>query len=316
MRQPRALAHPLQGRSFTLAEALAAGETPKRLRGRDVLTPSRGIRVPWGVSQDFRNAVAPLLALTPGAVACWGSAARIWNLPLPGRLSSEPAVHLATAGVAAIRRFGVVGHRLRLTDAEMTVYQGIPLTTVSRTWLDLAAQLSLEDAVILGDAIVSDHRRPFAPPSDPLGTLGQLRDTVQSHAGARGLKVARTALELVRTGSASPPETRLRLAAERVGLPEPEHGIILYDEAGTERAWPDLGWRRYRVGIQYDGAHHLSQEQQERDARRDNFSAASGWISLKVNRDMVRKHGYDGVMRQIGQVLRSRGWRPGHPAEW
>ncbi|WP_285728294.1 endonuclease domain-containing protein [Psychromicrobium xiongbiense] len=311
MRTARALNPQLHHRSFTVADALNAGETLGRLRGPDLHASSRGIRVPWGTDQEFHQAVSPLLALTPGAAACFGTAARLWNLPLPGRLDTEPRVHLAKINsIASITRFGVVAHRLKLLETELTKLAELPLTTPGRTWLDLCSVLSLEEAVVLGDAIISSHQGPFDEPVPALGTLQDCRDLIAAHPGARGIRLARAAGDLMRVGAASPPETKLRLAALRMGLPEPEHGVAIVDQRGVACAWPDLAWRRYRLGLQYDGVHHLSPEQQERDARRDNATLMAGWLPLRINRVMVHQFGYDGVMVQVAEALRRRGWRP------
>ncbi|AJT42038.1 endonuclease domain-containing protein [Psychromicrobium lacuslunae] len=307
MKTPGKLPRDLSGRSFTLAEAAGLGRG--RLQGKDLLIASRGIRVPWGVEQDFQRAVAPLFKLSPESVACLGTAARLWRLPLPAWMQGEQRLHLARVNSSTVpRRFGVVGHRLRLSEDEISASSGIPLTGRSRTWLDLAALLSIEELVAVGDALVNSHRRAFGPTKAAWVDLADLVAVVRRHSGARGVRNARIALALVRVGADSAPETYLRLAASRVGLPEPELNVAILDESGCEVAWPDLAFREFRVAIQYDGAHHLSVEQQASDARRDNASAAAGWISIRISRAMVQELGYQGVMRQLVPILRARGW--------
>lgn len=44
----------------------------------------------------------------------------------------------------------------------------------------------------------------------------------------------------------------------------------------------DLGYRSIRVAIQYDGDHHLTDEQRRRDARRDAEFRAAGWVVVIV----------------------------------
>ncbi|NYE95700.1 hypothetical protein FHU41_001950 [Psychromicrobium silvestre] len=301
----------MNGRSFTLAEAKEVELGRGRQRGRDLLIASRGIRVPWGVEQEFHRIVAPLLRMTPGAVACWGTAGRLWRLPLPARMQSEQRVHLARVNSStAPERFGVVGHRLRLGEDEVSACSGIPLTSPGRTWLDLAGLLELDELVAAGDALVCSHQRPFGPPKLALASLPELTAVVKNHAGARGIRRARAALELIRVGSDSAPESYLRLAALRIGLPEPELNIAILDESGQEIAWPDLAFRAYRVAVQYDGGHHLSAEQQALDARRDNGSSRAGWASIRINRVMIKESGYEGVMRQLIPLLQARGWQP------
>ncbi len=267
--------------------------------------------MPWGAAQEFHRIVAPLLRLSPGSVACWGTAARLWGLPLPAWAQGEQRVHLARVNSSVVpRRFGVVGHRLQLSCDEISDCSGIPLTSPSRTWLDLAALLDIDELVAVGDALVCCHSRPFGPAKPALLNLDELAAIVRKHSGARGIRKARVALGLIRVGADSAPETYLRLAALRVGLPEPELNVAIRDDRGNEVAWPDLAFRAFQVAVQYDGGHHLSVEQQAFDARRDNETAKAGWISIRVSRAMVRELGYEGVMRQLWPLLKARGWQP------
>ena len=95
---------------------------------------------------------------------------------------------------------------------------------------------------------------------------------------------AREAAALIRPGADSAPETFLRLALAAAGLPEPELQLrIVPDDPFSPAA--DLGYRRQRVAIQYDGGHHLTREQQSRDNRRDESFNAAGWRYFKFNAD-------------------------------
>ena len=53
----------------------------------------------------------------------------------------------------------------------------------------------------------------------------------------------------------------------------------------TESPAADLGYRRFRIAVQYDGAPHLTREQQSRDNRRDEAFLNAGWAYFKVNGD-------------------------------
>ena len=57
-------------------------------------------------------------------------------------------------------------------------------------------------------------------------------------------------------GSASPGETRLRLALVRAGLPEPELNVRLYGVDGRYLGKPDIVYRRQRVVFEYEGDGH------------------------------------------------------------
>jgi hypothetical protein len=88
-------------------------------------------------------------------------------------------------------------------------------------WLDLASILSVDELVAAGDSIVVEHGDEFPVPRQPLSSISDLQAMVGRHAGMRGVKKARLALELIRVGADSAPETMMRLALLRAGLPEP-----------------------------------------------------------------------------------------------
>jgi hypothetical protein len=59
------------------------------------------------------------------------------------------------------------------------------------------------------------------------------------------------------------------------GLPEPELQVQIVPGDSYSPA-ADMGYRRHRMAIQYDGGHHLTREQQSRDNRRDEAFNSAG----------------------------------------
>ena len=85
----------------------------------------------------------------------------------------------------------------------------------------------------------------------------------------------RSVLDLVDGGAESPRESRLRLLLIRAGLPRPETQIAFRDL----RIRVDMGWRRWQVAVEYDGAQHWTDPRQrswdiDRIALLDNCSIA------------------------------------------
>ncbi|QCO97489.1 hypothetical protein FCN77_06885 [Arthrobacter sp. 24S4-2] len=83
--------------------------------------------------------------------------------------------------------------------------------TPARTWLDLASVLGFDALVAAGDSVVVEHGEDFPLPRQPLTAVPDLQRIVRQHPGMRGVKRARLALDLVRAGADSAPETMLRL---------------------------------------------------------------------------------------------------------
>ncbi|MBO1269975.1 hypothetical protein J1902_18785 [Arthrobacter sp. PO-11] len=199
----------------------------------------------------------------------------------------------------------MAGHRLRLRDGDLVEIDGVLLTSIARTWVDLATMLPMDDLIVSGDAIISEHSRSFAP-RKAMVPLAELREFVAKANGIHGVRKARLALESLRVGVDSPPETRLRLMLDDAGLPEFLPDYPVEDILGRP-VWTDLGCPQYRTCLEYDGEHHLAPEQQAIDAYRDQRVSEAGWRQVKINRiDMGR--GPDWVVSRVAQALRKQGW--------
>ncbi|MFP5311497.1 MAG: endonuclease domain-containing protein [Actinomycetes bacterium] len=163
-------------------------------------------------------------------------------------------------------------------------WQGIHISTPARTWLDLCRVLPLEHVVAIGDQLVRQPHDGLELRTTPWATIQELRDMLKRHPKLQGIVKARAAIELIRVGADSAPETFLRLALVDAGLPEPELQVrIVAGDPYSPAA--DLGYRSRRIAIQYDGGHHLTREQQSRDNHRDACFHSAGWHYLKFNAD-------------------------------
>ncbi|WP_139346693.1 hypothetical protein [Sinomonas mesophila] len=295
----------MSGRSFTVHEAQASGIGRSRLNASDLITPTRGIRVPWQAAMTPAEIVAPVLSLMPDAVASFTTAGKIWGFPLPLAHERELAIHVTRpSGTPGSVRPGIVCHRMRLADAETACVAGVRVTSRLRTWLDLASVLSLRELVAVGDYLVCAHPADFPRPRAPFLTADQMLTYLDAQRRVRGLPAARRALTLVRVGSDSVPETELRLAIIEAGLPEPTLNHAIRDAAGRAVAWPDQAFVDVRLSLQYDGEHHRSAEQQASDNWRNRVVADVGWDQLIVSAADVRSRGWDGVASVVAQRLR------------
>jgi hypothetical protein len=305
MNARRPLPPELSARSFTLAEAAALGVGRGRLKGSDLLAPTRGIRVPWGVEMSAANVVRPLQALMPDAVASFVTAAKIWRFPLPLNAERDQTLHitrpLETPGST---RPGLVCHRMRLAAGDTVIIDGVAVTSRERTWVDLAGVLPFEQVVAIGDYLVCEHPSGFPAPRSPWVPVKRLRWYVSEQRRVRGLPAARRASRLVRVGADSVPETLLRLALVEAGLPEPTLNYVIRDSRGHPVAWPDQAFESLRFAIQYDGEHHRTAEQQALDNWRNRLVADLDWDQLIVSGADVRKRGWGGVAALVDSRLR------------
>ena len=154
-------------------QLIGLGLSAKTIEGR--LKGGRLLRVHHGVYALGHRRLstegrlwAAVLAAGPGAVLSHRSAAHVWAV----RRSSGPLIEVIAPYPRRAGR-GVRVREGRLAADEVTTHDGLPVTTVSRTLLDLAAVLSrqsLERAIQeaerrrLGDA-VGLRRAPHTPPA-------------------------------------------------------------------------------------------------------------------------------------------------------
>lgn len=307
MRTPPPLPAALASAPFTVQDALARGLSLGRLRASDLTIPSREIRIPANIAATQASMVRAILSLLAGAVASFATAALLWRIPLPREVEQGTAVHLSRqTASAASERDGVITHRVRLPAQDITEIDGIPVTTMPRTWLDLSRVLSLDSLVAAGDFLVCAHPGGFPYPREPLVDMRELQAVVERNPRAPGIRKAREALALLRVGADSPPESQLRLALWRANLPEPTLNHVIPNQAGAPIAWPDLAYPEAKLSLQYDGCHHLTPQQQDSDNSRNLAVADAGWDQLVVSQATVRRLTWQGVAALVKRRLRAR----------
>ncbi|UVJ40693.1 endonuclease domain-containing protein [Arthrobacter sp. CJ23] len=272
--------------SFTSAAAEGLGVPGKRIRAADVFIPSRSIRVPLNGSADAAANLRAYTDLDDSSVLTHHSAVRIWEGSLPAWLQEDWRIHVARDRAGSKpRRRNVVGHRMTFRPGEVVVHDGVRVTIPARTWLDLAALLSVDDLVALGDSLVVAHGPDFPRPKTALTAIDDLRRMVAAHPGMRGMRTARLALPEVRVGADSPQETRMRLVLSRTGLGEPMLNHVIRNSWGQPAVWPDAAYPQHRIALQYDGGHHADPNQYLHDIRRQATTERLGWKEVRVSKE-------------------------------
>jgi hypothetical protein len=296
--------------SFSVRASDKAGVTRSRTRAMDLVLVSRGIRVPAESDASGTAALRAYTDLDDTSILVSLSAARVWNIPLPANRSGDWRIHLARRrGFSSPRRANVAGHLLTLLPQEAVEYDGVRVTSPARTWLDLAALLTVEDLVVAGDYLVCSHGPEFPVPKEALCSIEELRDIATRHPGMRGVRTARASLELIRVGADSAPESMMRLALVNGNLPEPVLNHVVRNNFGQPVLWPDAAYEEFKISLQYDGQHHGGAGQHLRDIERQEKSLAHGWLEVRIS-----KHDLEGerpaVVHKVRRALQSRGWSP------
>ena len=299
---------PLGRAPFTLKQSDQLGVPRHRTKSADLRTPSRMIRVPKGGKISLVDRCRPYTDLTNDGIISHLTAAHIHGFDLPRGFETQTAIDLSRPREASTpRRKNVNGHRLVLTPEEIRDVEGVPVTSIQRTWLDLADILALDDLVVVGDQIVCCHHRTFGPIKRAMVPLDVLKSYVADKRKIPGLARARDALDLIRVGVDSPPETRLRLLLQRAGLPVFIPDFPINDVAGHPAVWPDLGCAEYATCVEYDGEHHLDPKQQSLDHERDALTTELEWHQAKIYSPDLRWDGQPAI-RKVARMLVRGGW--------
>jgi hypothetical protein len=268
----------LAGRQFNRVarrQLIALGLTNQmidyRLRTRRLVVVQEGVFAVAPVLEhdDWGRWMAATLT-SPGSVLSHTSAAAaygIWSQQREFEIVTRP-------GSGGLRRHGgVVAHRSSTLDGDCAVLRGIPLTSVSRTLLDLARQLS-------DRALARTVREAVRL---KLSTVQTLADDLGRYRGRRGAgrlaactaRYSGLPLERARSGA----EVRAMEVLRAAGRPLPTLNTRI---AGLEA---DLSWPRSRLIVEIDGApFHLDVGE---DARKEARWKSAGWTVLRLPADDV-----------------------------
>jgi very-short-patch-repair endonuclease len=208
--------------------------------------------------------MAAVLAGGPGAVLSHRAAGAHWGLCGAGGTID------VTVADRRRPKAGIRFHRTTLPADEITVHDGIPITTVPRTIFDLAAitdQRQVERAI--NEAEINR-----------LWDELSLHDLLHRYPRRPGARNARAALRKRNEGAThtkSDLEELFLAFAEKWGLPRPETNVYV---EGLE---VDCVWREQRVVIEVDSwEFHRTRAAFERDREKSRILQAAGWRCVAV----------------------------------
>ena len=218
--------------------------------------------------------MAALLACGEGAVLSHRSAALVWEL----RIAAAAVVDVIVPRPRHARP-GMAIHRPRALDVrDVTVHDGFPVTTVTRTVCDLAASVSRQRLDDLWDAAA---RR---------GLLDVQRAAELCRRGRKGSRNVRRLVALAR----EPDQTRSELEqafaavcrAHNVPLPSFNVSVLGFE---VDAYWPEAG-----LIVELDGYEfHKSRRAFERDRARDAALTAAGYRVLRFTWRKLKHAGSD-----------------------
>lgn len=283
---------PPQG-PFVASEELARGAVTRAQLRRDYVGIYPGVWVPrkMELTAKQRARAAWLWSRGHGVLAGLSAAAILgakWidpNTPAELIHTNRRASPLLTV------------HTDTLLPGEARTSRDLPVTTAARTAFDLGRRRGLTDGVQRIDALMN---------ATDLKVV-DVAAVASEHRGARGLRQLERTLQLVDGGAESPYESLTRLLLVQAGFPRPQTQIPIYDDYRNIVARIDMGWEEYRVGADFEGAHHwLDPKQRERDAERYNIIAEAGWIDTRLTSRTLHLRPR-AFLERVGAALIGRG---------
>jgi predicted transcriptional regulator of viral defense system len=231
--------------------------------------------------------LAAMLAVGPGALLSYYSAGWLWGIwtgsPQPVHITAFVPRHHPTPK-------GVVRHRARhLDDVDRAVVDGIPVTSVARTLLDLAWKLR-------GDQLrrVLERAEDFG-----LLDLDAIQAMIERNRGHHGAKRLRYALAIYERPIWTRSEFERRFVECLVdsGLPRPVTG---WNELGYEL---DVYWPERGFGVELDSYEtHGSRDAFERDHDRDLDFATAGIETVRISERQFHREP-DAIARKVAGLL-------------
>jgi very-short-patch-repair endonuclease len=220
--------------------------------------------------------LAAVLATGPRTVLSHWSAAALWMI----RPNSRSLVDVTTPHKSRSWD-GIKRHHKALPPDEVTVHEGIPVTSVPRTIFDLAATEDVD--VIAAMLRESEHRN--------LWDCLSLPHLVERYPGRRGVKKVRLALQRITEEPSGRTRSKLEerfapfLRRHRLPMPHFNDWILL----GAKRYQVDCHWPGIGQIVELDGWEgHSTRSAFQEDRERDRRLKVAGYSVIHLTWNQLR----------------------------
>lgn len=238
--------------------------------------------------------MAASLACGPGALVAARDAAAVHDL----RACNRSVVEVLVDCGGRRRRDGIQIHRGSIHREDRGVVAGIPVTSVARTLLDLAA------------VVDAKHVQRVFERAERLRVLdiAAIQRVLDRNNGHRGTGVLAALLEYDPVPAAqalSEPERMFLDLVRAAGLPAPQVNVLV------EGYLVDAYWPAYGLVVEVQThVYHSDRATFQRDHEKLADIKRTGLELLPVT-DVQVKNDPAGLAALLAQLLAARGWRPG-----
>jgi hypothetical protein len=218
--------------------------------------PRRGWYARPGADAD-RAAAHAVAHARAGTVLSDRTATMMHGLPIVGARTPVPELTVpprwpGNASGAHLRR-------ATLRPEDVTVVDGVLVTSIARTLVDLGRHRSTACAVVALDAALHDGRV----------TIDEIEAVLRNCWNWPGIRRAQRAVRLADARAESPLESVSRLVMGWLGLPPPQLQPLILDRYGAPVARLDFYWDEFGVAGESDGRAKYRKNEDERDNEKD-----------------------------------------------
>jgi very-short-patch-repair endonuclease len=263
------------------------GAVELRLRKGLLLPIHRGVYAMAGLPLTIRGHwMAAVLACGPEAVLSHFAAAALWDL------QRAPSVRIDVTAPGKHALKGVRCHIARsLPDQDRATIDGIPVTSLNRTVLDLSELQSRQRVRSTLEAV--QRRDLLDKPA---------LDALIDRTPGRNLHHLRAALNEIHDEAPwtqSELETRFLEVIRAAGLPEPSVNVVVHDEV------VDFYWPGAQLIVEVDGyAFHKGRRAFEQDRARDLKLRVAGEHVIRITHRVI-EHETIGLVADLRRLLGS-----------
>ena len=272
-----------QGGVFTTAQARAAGyddrEIYRLVKSRVWSRLRRGVYIETSLIADddegrhLLQLRAVLLRLQGPVVASHVTSAILHQISL--LYPDYSLVHVTRDGVASARtEAGVRHHDATLPFSHLDKVDGILVTAVARTIIDIARESSFDAALVAAESALNKK----------LTTRDELLQVLDFCRDWPGAREAGRVVSFASLFSETPGETLGRVAFEELGIPQPLQQVSIFDDKGFI-ARVDYFWKDRRTVGEFDGRQKYTGENAD----------GSTLYKEKLREDRVRDTGLEFV---------------------
>jgi hypothetical protein len=266
---------------FLGSHAVAEGAvTRKQLQSGLYRRLMQNVYADPGLTADHQLYARGAMLVMPEDAVLGGRSAAAWY-DAPFASAQDPVLVVAPVDSTWRGPRGIRVHRREVPRHEVRVIDDaaglVRLTTPLRTAWEIAALETIPTAVGFLDAMVrAEHL-----------TEERLERMVVDGRGRWGSRQVAKVVPLVDGRSMSPPESWVRVACVRGGLPKPVPQFEVR-AAGRWLGEVDLAWPEHRLIVEYEGPHHFDELQIVRDDRRYERFVAAGWRVIRLGAIDIR----------------------------